>query len=171
MLFHGRLWNIIDRICCHEIHDSIVTTLFARCRTKTEFLQYLMKLLFVSCLLFTVLHQGGTFHLDDYQKERREKSRQMIYDLRQEIIKWPFDPSNSEENALVGIKRLIEMNSSHPITEGISLVHFVKKPSVQLFKTGQCHLEQLNYRGIVALVLEICMLIVIGLLICRITGC
>ena len=45
-------------------------------------------------------------------------------DLRQEISKWPFDPHNSEQNALSGIKRLIEMNSSHPIQEGISLVHY-----------------------------------------------
>ena len=93
-----------------------------------------MKFFLFSCLLLSLFQPkyAPSFEtFEEYKRQRQIKSSQMIQDLRREIVKWPFNPMDSEENALNGIQRLIKLNSSHPITEGVSLVHFIKQKHIK----------------------------------------
>ena len=51
----------------------------------------------------------------------------MINALMQEVDCWEYDIGFCEQNALNGIKRIAQMNTSHPISDGISLIYFIKK--------------------------------------------
>ena len=61
---------------------------------------------------------------------RQQLSKDMMDILRREYNFWPFEKYASEKNALNGINRLMQINSSHPIKEGISLIYFIKTSNV-----------------------------------------
>ena len=60
----------------------------------------------------------------------RKKSMEMIEALEKEVCRWSFQKHLPEENAFNGIKRIMHLNSTHPIKEGISLIYFIRKPNV-----------------------------------------
>ena len=55
------------------------------------------------------------------------KSMQMIQELMEDIADWEFESGFCEQNALNGIRRISQIQTSHPIKEGISLIYFIKK--------------------------------------------
>ena len=81
-----------------------------------------------SCLLVLIkliLSQSSiAYHL---LPDAKQKSADMMSDLRQEIERWKFVKCQCETNSLRGIRHLIELNSSHPIREGASLIYFIQK--------------------------------------------
>ena len=51
----------------------------------------------------------------------------MLSEIRREVNSWKYRESACEPTTLKGIKRLIRLNSSHPIIDGTSLVYFIEK--------------------------------------------
>ena len=58
-----------------------------------------------------------------------ERSRRMIHELAKDIACWRYKELCCEENSLYGIKRIKQLNTSHPIKDGISLIYFIRKPN------------------------------------------
>ena len=75
-------------------------------------------------LLFCLVHLSEPFHL---LPDAIEQSKRMMMSMMKEINSWNFTGYLYEMDALYGIKRLMQINSSQPIKEGISLVYFIQK--------------------------------------------
>ena len=59
--------------------------------------------------------------------DAENRSADMMCELLHEINAWNYDNNCCDLMAINGIKMLTELNSSHPIKEGIALIHFIRK--------------------------------------------
>ena len=66
---------------------------------------------------------AADIHADDSEI----KSKEMMQLLAREYDHWRIEKSAPEENALDGIQKLMQINLSHPIKDGLFLIYFVKK--------------------------------------------
>ena len=79
---------------------------------------------FLALLLFHLVRLIEPFHV---LPDAVEQSKRMMRSMMKEINSWNFTGYLYEMDALYGIKRLMQINSSHPIKEGTSLVYFIQK--------------------------------------------
>ena len=86
----------------------------------------------IMCVLLHAMTLVSMLHIphSDLVDDQQEESKSMMRKLRKECNCWKFHKFASEKNALNGIGRLMQINSSHPIKEGLFLIYFVKKSSV-----------------------------------------
>ena len=61
------------------------------------------------------------------EEEIKNKSANMMHDLKEEIDCLQYVNHMCEQNAFNAIQRLTRMNTSHPIKDGISLIYFIRK--------------------------------------------
>ena len=60
-------------------------------------------------------------------------STTMMRDVMAEIDEWNFLDGYCELSALRGIKKLVDLNLSHPVKEGLSMVYFVPKSNTTTY--------------------------------------
>ena len=77
---------------------------------------------FCICCLIT-----KTIKSSDISSDAADKSAHMLSKLRQEIHRWVYLKCRCESIALHGIQKLMQLNSTHPIKDGVSLIYFMKK--------------------------------------------
>ena len=78
-----------------------------------------------SALLISAMLMARSQHND--AEDPATKSKQMMSILGEEFDCWQSEKFASEKNACNAIKRLMQINSSHPIQDGLFFIYFVKK--------------------------------------------
>ena len=84
----------------------------------------ILKTICAFCCGFTVCVQANQIN---------GSSATMMRHLKAEINEWEFLDGYCELSALRGIERLLNLNLSHPVKEGLSLVYFVPKSNTTAF--------------------------------------